>query len=387
MKTLYIFLLLALSTALNGQYADYLISTKSGVAIGSSETGSGGAYGLDIQRHITLGIYGIVSYETGHISKGQYFNGNGVTTDRTYQATTMRQYNVLGLGLRKEMKLSPKGSVGVALQAQSVSQSRVDWDLFVDEDGVDLRQSQERYSKRSDLGIGLTLDYLHEINKFFNLGLYAGYQTKPEILTAGVRGTFRLGLDTENAKPNTSTSKNWMEFRIGSLGGDGVSPVSNYTLEYGRQLTNRFSVYGKYSVGKGFSDRNFSFDQYSGDDLIAFERAFLAADHEGENVILHPTQSTNLGGGIKFTFNTEGKSALSISGGASWYRADLVRFSSSGSKLEFYQETYSRYSEVLPEVGFHYDYSISDYFYIGGKIDFAFDRYNFGGGVHGGVRF
>jgi len=42
---------------------------------------------------------------------------------------------------------------------------------------------------------------------------------------------------------------------------------------------------------------------------------------------------------------------------------------------------------LLIAVGLHYDYNFTDNFYLGGKLEFASVRFNFGAGVHAGFRF
>ena len=160
MKTLYTIIFLGLSTLLVGQYDNLLIGSKAGVAIGETDRGDGTFYSIDIQKHISKGIYGILSYRSGQLVEGQEHSaefGPGI-----FQPDVMTQYSAVGLGLRKELKVSPKGKVGLSFSGLYVSQSRLDWDLaFSPFGGVDLQESQELYSERNDFGYGLSLSLIH----------------------------------------------------------------------------------------------------------------------------------------------------------------------------------------------------------------------------------
>jgi hypothetical protein len=389
MKALYILIFIVSCGLLTAQYDNLIVGNHTGISLGNDDRGDGLSYGVDIQKHLTRGIYAQLNYASGQLQDGRAYNSEspGLVV---FQSDVMVQYRSIGLGLRKEMKVSTHSRIGLSLGANYVHQSRVEWDVTVDGfNNVDLRASQERYGLRNDYGYILSGEYIHKLNTVVRLGVYAGYQSQPELINAGLRVMAALGRSDEEQSDEGNLSKNILEFRVGSLGGDGVSPVPNYSLEYGRFLWRRIALYGKVSIGKGFSDRDPSrfLQDLSEADLLEFERLFLTEDHEGNNTAFHPIQHSIYGIGLRWAFNTAGKSTLSVSGGMALYRAYVVRLSRSGSLLESYRESYRRFNEVLPELGLYYDYNVSDYFYLGGKLDFTFSRFNIGVGLHGGLRF
>ena len=388
MKTLYTIIFLGLSTLLVGQYDNLLIGTKAGVAFGETDRGDGTFYSIDIQKHISKGIYGILSYKSGQLVEGQEHSaefGPGI-----FQADVMTQYSAVGLGLRKELKVSPKGKVGLSFSGLYVSQSRLDWDLvFSPFGGVNLQESQELYSERNDFGYGLSIEYVHRLSRIVRLGAFVGYDSQPSLINGGLRILAALGSENKEERPSAQPLKNWVEVRFGSLGGDGISAVPSYTLELGRRFSQRLSVYTKYGIAKGFGDRDLNdmLASYDEEEQLRYQTEFLAEDNESGSVIFHPIQSTTLGGGAKVALNVEGPSTLSFSGGVLWYRADVVSLSSGGSSLDFYEENFTRIRSIAPELGLHYDYNVSDFFYVGGKFEYGFGRTNIGVGVHAGMRF
>ena len=391
MKTLYTIIFLGLSTLLVGQYDNILVGNRTGIALGNATTGDGVFYTIDVQKHLGKGIYGILSYESGQLEEGMdYESESPGFVD--YQSDLMTQYRSVGLGLKKELRVSPEGRVGFAFSGLYFNQSRVEWDVFTDAfNNVILSDSQERYGRRNDFGYSLSVEYTVRINHFIRLGGFAGYVSEPSLFISGLRLSAVLGTKTVK-ETNASTpdiKKNWIEVRFGSVGSDGVSPVPIYTLEYGRKLGKRFSGYAKYSMAKGFSDRDLNriLADFNDEDRVRFDNLFLIEDHEGAGEIFHPTLSRSISVGLRLALNRSDKSSLSVSGGLGWFTSEVVRLSSNGFTLDFYRESYVRFDEFLPEVGLHYDYLISEQFYLGGKVDLAFRRFNFGAGVHVGMRF
>ena len=384
-KYLVTIICLAVALGLTAQET-LIVSTTSEFISGGESVGDGLGYGVDVQKHLFSGVYAVGGYATGHLERGRHYGGDDSSD---YQSSSLRHYHSFQVGARKRLRVSPAGAVSLSLLGIYTRQNRVDWDVSLDNDGrVDLAGSQEQYSFRGDLGYGLAVAYHHEVRAGLHLGVQAGFRSHPQIVTAGLSVLAAVG-EPQDPTAKRSTSKNWIEFRIGVLGGDGVSAVPQYTLEYGRQVAGQFSAYFKYGVGRGVSDRNLSerLEDFSSVDQMDFDARFLAADHEGDRVILHPIHHTTLGAGARYKFSSDGASSLSLSAGASWFRSEVVRLRTFGSQLDFYRETYDRFSYWTPEIGIHYDYDVTSQFYVGVKINYGFERVNIGVGIHVGLRF
>jgi len=367
-----------------------LLGTTAGVALGSEKTGSGYAYSIDVQKHLGLDIYSVINYEAGQLSLGEtYYSGNSESS--SFQTSKLGQYSSIGLGLRKSIQLSPKGSLGLQFSALWVKQNRIDWDLFIDDLGkVDLFDSQERYSRKTDLGYYISWQYMHRLNSVLRMGIAAGYRSHPKLFSVGLRAMATLGKPSDNVTSATeSYHKNWLELRLGGLAGDGTNQVFNYTIVYGHKLRKKLSFYSKIAIGQGLEDGNEAsiINNLSEEEIAIYNRLFLAEDNEAGTIWLEPTQSVIFGVGTKYQINADGQSALSLSVGFSYYLADESRFVSSGSKVEELSEQYFRHKKFLPELGLHYDYRFSDLFFFGGFAGFAFNRLNIEVGVHTGVYF
>ncbi len=389
MKQVYILFLIAICFPLYGQYDNYQFGTKSGVIIGPESVGFGFEYTLDLHKHLGMGIYGTIGVINGHTIRGMNVPSNDFLNNEIFHPTTMRQYKGINLGLCKETKISVNGRIRMSILGSYVAQTRIDWDVRNSEfETIGIDDFYDLYGKRSDLGFKIDLEYLHQIREGFKIGSYIGYNSQPNFITAGVRFLAKVNRDSYNSTSRPNSSQNWIEFRLGKIGGDGVPSINNYTIEYGRSLKEKFSIYSKFSLGTGYTrnDSNLIMS-LSEEDQLRFDREFQTSDHQGRSKMILPIHSMNLGGGIKLNIRTANKSKISISSGISWYRADIVRLSVWGSELDFFQEEFMRLSSIIPEFGLHFDQDISKLFYLGFKLDFALVRYNIGFGVHGGFKF
>ena len=389
MKAKLILMFVIICVQANAQYSNYNIGVKSGAVIGNESVGNGFSYGFDFQRHLFKGLYASLSYQTGHSEAGDQVVFN--VDEIGFHPTTMRQFSLFGLGIGKEMQISNNGSAKLSFEGLYISQRRVDWESSTGFNAsTSVRDLNEMYGQRQDIGFNISLEYLHNINHLISLGIYGQYTSQPQLFGLGFRMVAHLRKDPEvnSSSPRKNDIKNWIEIRRGLIAGDGTPIVGNFTLEYGRQLHRIISTYVKFSVGKG-SDfpRSLDLNTLTEEEQEVFTNNFLTSDNEAGNIAFHPAQSYNLGAGAKVIINSDGKSIMSLSSGIGYYRGAVVRTSSGGSSLETYSENFRLFTDVTAEVGLHYDYNWTDNFYLGFKLDFATVRFNFGAGVHAGFRF
>jgi len=384
MKILNTICILLFSISLMGQYDNHNIGLKMGGAVSLEEEGIGSAFAISYQKHINKGIYGLVSYNQGNMTKGTDY------PDR-YLPDNMRQYSAVGLGIKKSLNLSYSDQLSLSFTGLYVTQRNVEWTLGNDTTGYySLFGLEEKFSQKTDFSYLISLEYTHRFTDYFSLGLYTNYQAAPNLTNIGLTSLIHFNKPSDNTSKKSSSqanSKNALEFRFSVLGGDGTESVNQFDLEYNRKLSKRFSLYGKFSTAQAHTTKRSPLTILSTEAIEEFQQEYLADDNEGGNIWLTPIHNTSFGAGIKAAVNQDRKSVLSLGAGFVYYHADVVDLSSSGSELEFLNEGYRRFKSILPEVSAYYDYNFSDNFYVGVKSSLAFERFNIAVGLHTGVRF
>lgn len=332
MKTISVFILLFNCLVLSGQYDDFLIGSEAGYALSLDEEGAGSSFGVDVQKHLTLGVYGVLSYKRGHMTIGQINQIDGM-----FYAENMRQYSTLGLGLRKVVFLSPKNEISLSFIVQNMVQRNVAWGLarhyFIN----------ERYSQRSDLTYTVSLDYTHRVTDHFSLGFYAGYYGKPNLVNVGIRTQIHLNKKSKDGTKKfviqKKDNKNAFEFRFCYLGGKRMG-YKNYRggvthrysrpqfdLEYSRPIWKFVSLYGKFSTAQKHKvDKWVDLSELSEEELSQYPEKFLADDNEAGIIWLTPNHSTSYGAGLKFKINAIGHSEVLLSAGLVYNKADVVEY-------------------------------------------------------------
>lgn len=393
MNTLHIILALIFSIGLSAQYETYQIGTHAGYAISLEEENFGSSFSLDLQKHLTKGIYGLVHLGKGHFTKGQNYDSERLSSINNFLADNMRQYSLVGVGIRKSLLLTQKDQMSLSFTGLTVKQNVVEWAIGEDADGqVNLYDSQERYGQRRDFTYMVALDYTHNFTDYFSLGFYGSYHAKPNFVNIGLRSIVHINSKKENQtleKPSQNFNrKNAMEIRFNRLGGDGTEPVMQYDIEYSRQLTKLVAIYGRFSTGQRNKSRlRTDLQTLSTEDLNTYNDLFLSESNDAGTIWISPTHSTSYAAGLKMGINKDGQSKLYIAAGVVHYRADVVDVSSEGSFIGAYHEDFFQYKNWLPEFSFYYDYNFNENYYLGMKASGALIRFNISVGVHGGVRF
>lgn len=393
MKNILITYLLLCSYTLKGQYGDYLIGSKSGFAFSLNEEGNGSSFVLDFQKHFGLGVYGVLHFGQGHMTRGQYFSSQDQSHSDMFQADVMRQYNNYGLGIRKVLALTAYDNLSISFTGIKTYQRVMNWQLSETESGaVDLRNSQEQYGQRNDLSFIVSLNYLRKVRDYFQLGIYVDYHSNPKLYNIGLRSAISLNKKNKEKVVQKSSQveefKNALSYRLSAFGGDGTDMLLQYDIEYSKLIWSIIDGYLKFSTGKKHSpDFIYNFASLPDDDLKIYDDLFLTTDHEGERIWLNPIHSTSYGAGLKFRVNKDGRSVLSLATGVVYYRANIVELNSVGTDVEEWRESFRQYAIVMPEFAAYYDFNITDKIYLGVKSSLALNRFNFGVGIHGGIRF
>ncbi len=388
-RTICILLAIFLSCNLSGQYDDMVVNAKLGFQISLNELGNGSAVDISLQKHLALGVYGLIGYRQGHVTEGDFYSIPDFELVDEYFPNSMHQFSAFGLGLKKVLQISSDDNISLSFTGLYIRQKNINWELaLTGDDMLDLFLSQERYTQRTDLGFSVAIDYSHRVSNNFGIGVFADYLSRPRSMVLGLQTQFYINQKEkfENSKGRLDgLSKNGLELRINSIGGDGTDRIIQYDVEYNRTIWKSISAYAKFSTGQKSKGSNLNI--LSDDELEIYRMDFLGQDHEGDPVWLSPIHSTSYGLGLRVVLNADGRSTLSLSGGALYYKADVVRLRSSGGMAESWQESFEQFKQILPELGLYYDFDITQQFYIGTKISLAFNRMNIGIGLHAGTRF
>lgn len=385
-------LALLLCCSLYAQYDNVVVNGQLGVLTSLDELGSGSSVDISFQKHLKLGVYGIIGYQQGHMTLGDNYSITDFGPEYDFFPHKMYQFSSFGLGLKKVLQISPEDNIALTFTGLYVRQRNVDWELaFTGFGTADLSLSQEQYTRRTDLGFSVSIDYSHRVSDIFGIGLFADYLSRPRSMILGLQTQFYIN-NSDSANGSSSRLdailKNSLELRVNSLGGDGTDRIFQYDVEYNRTIWKTISAYAKFSTGqKSKGDGLASLDILSDDELELYKQEFLSQDHEGDPVWLSPLHNTSYGLGLRVVLNADGRSTLSLSGGAVYYKAEVVRLKSGGTMTESWQESFKQYKQVLPEVALYYDFDITQQFYIGTKVSLAFNRMNIGVGFHAGTRF
>lgn len=392
MKKLNIFIILMCTTQLVAQYENYIFGSKMGATISLDEEGNGSSFGVDFEKHLGLGLYGSLSYSQGYMTRGVYLDYDNLEGGRIFQAENMRQYSSYGVGLKKVLRLSPRNDVSLSFTGLQIFQRIVSWDLAENtgERTIDLDRSQEQYGKRTDLGFLVSINFMHELSSNIDLGFYVDYLSHPKLVHVGLRSLMVIGKQVDiNKATREQELANFLSCRLNVFGGDGTDLLLKYELEYDRKIKNFLSFYAKFSSGQKHRDNdlfNLS-DSLNEDEVEKYNELFIHEDSEESLLWMTPIHSRLFGLGLRAVVNGDLRSELSLAAGLVYYQASVVRGRSKGSKTESWQETFNHYSSILPEFSMHYNYLLTDTFFVGTKVSLALGRFNFGVGLHGGVKF
>lgn len=389
MKNFYLLIFLLTSMSLSAQEQKWAIGNEFGRVINLGKSAKGFQYGFDLQRHLTLGIHGVIGY-----GRTQLFDGFNPQVEQDQVPRSITQFNNYSLGFKKTLKISKFGAIGIFLKGSWIQKTGSIWNPGPDNFGpYNLENLSGKYFKRNDLSYGINLEYIHRMGKNLSLGCYASYLSKTgnssdsELLSFGLRTAVTLGQPDNYQSSKPSENKNWMEWTLGAYGGDGTPTIANFDFILGRKLYKSISIFGKFSIGQRTMDDPNIISNLDEDQLRLYEDNKLLPGNEAGLIYLIPSQSSSYGLGLKVKINGEGRSALYVSGGANYFVGQFVKTSSSGSQFIFLSESFTQYKTILPEFGLHYDFDLTDSFYIGGKGTIALNRLNIGLGVHAGFRF
>jgi len=383
--------LLVCASQVVAQYDNYIFGSKVGAVLSLNDEGTGTGFGVNFEKHLGLGIYGSLSYSQGHMTRGVYLEYDNVEENRIFQAENMRQYSSFGIGLKKVLRLSPRDDVSLSFTGMQISQRIMSWEL-ADNSGQTpfyLDRSQERYGKRNDLGFMVSLNYLHEISTNVDLGFYVDYLSNPKLVNIGLKSLMVIGWQSDENKPDREEdSDNSLSCRLNVFGGDGTDLVLQYELEYNRKLKGFLSLYAKFSTAQKHRDNDvYKLSSLREDEVEKYNGLFIHEESEEDLLWLTPIHNTSYGLGLRAVVNTDLRSELSLGAGLVYYQASIVGPRGKGSRTENWQEDFVQYKSILPEFSLYYDYMLTDKFFLGTKVSLALGRFNFGVGLHGGVKF
>lgn len=145
----------------------------------------------------------------------------------------------------------------------------------------------------------------------------------------------------------------------GLTGWDSSPAMEFYGLSYGFRLNKRVSIIGKYALGDKRIKMNTAV-YYSVKDEF-FTSSFISSDNTSKNPAVEYFQYNSFSIVAKIRTNNFKKSSLNFYIGGTYFIEDKMYFSSSGSELEFYQETYENSRSISMELGVSYDYQINNF--------------------------
>jgi len=211
MRSIVIIFISALSITLPAQENNWAIATDMGGVYDMAASVSGSQFGIEIQRHLKLGVYGVIAYGRSHLFDGY---DSALTQDKVPRSIS--QLNIYSLDLKKILQVNDRNAIGICMKGNMIPKSGTVWNSILDEEGLyDLENLRGKYLRRYDLGLGHDIEFDHSLSEYLSLGLYAGYLTKLsssnklELLSSGVRTTAIISSrETITNNRNNTLSKN-----------------------------------------------------------------------------------------------------------------------------------------------------------------------------------
>jgi hypothetical protein len=359
------------------------IANKIGVTTGLNENGTGQYYGFSIERDLGFGISALGEYSSGFFTKNLNQSSFESMNLTDIDGVNYRNYFI---GIKKYLQVAERSTISLGFNAGI---SSIDKLLREAQNNTNLDANLQRILMGSEQALSYQIvgEYNIVINESISGGLFTSYQSEPNNVQFGLRSYILLNPIDDSTEYSDKLSPWWMEWAIGAFGGDGTPTLTNVDIYFGRYLTNSLSAYLRLSVGNRTITDEFITSSLSTEDLSEFGRQFLINDEDqGSGVPLINT-SASYAVGIKYIINQSTKSKLHASLGLSYFTSNVVSPGSFGSSLEQISYNASEFKEILADIGIHYDYTISEKFYVGAKVTLAFGRLNIGAAFHTGVRF